>query len=204
MILPGQTAAAGSACVVDRPPAHSLDAHCRELLVAVAAADRAAFSELYDLTSTRVFGVVLRVLRNHALAEEVAQEIFLEVWQRSSRYDPCRGSAIGWLTTIAHRRAVDRVRAVESATRRDTHHHLSGYEPVVDCTAESAYRNLDAERVRSAMSSLTWLQRSAVELAFHGGYTHREVAVLLDVPIGTAKARIRDGLIRLRSELSAA
>lgn len=187
-----------------RPVPGPLEQRSRLLLAAASQGDHRAFAELFDLTSPRVFGVVVRVLRNHALAEEVTQEVFLEIWQCSARYDAARGSASGWMTTIAHRRAVDRVRNTESSCRRDTFHFTSGYAPALDATAESACRNLDVERVRDAMLSLTELQRGAVELAFRGGYSHREVAVLLEVPVGTAKARIRDGLIRLRSALTAA
>jgi len=200
---------------LDRPPgselaavrrraAASLSERCGPLLAAAATGDHAAFDELYQLVSPRLFGVVLGVLRDHAQAEEVCQEVFLEIWQRSSRYDEARGSACAWMTTIAHRRAVDRVRTAESSSRRDTHHHLGGYVPLADDTAQAAGRHLEAEQVRAAMGRLSVLQRGALELAFHGGYTHREVAVLLAVPVGTAKARIRDGLTRLRTELAAA
>lgn len=182
----------------------SLDERCRGLLLAAATGDQAAFGGLHDLLSLRVYRVVQRVLCNHAQAEEVCQEVFLEIWLRGSKYDPRRGSACGWLVTVAHRRAVDRVRTEEASARRDTCYYLQSYRPVGDDTADQALRHLDAERVNSAMAGLTPLQRGAVELAFEGGYTHREVAVLLEVPLGTAKGRIRDGLIRLRAELSAA
>lgn len=179
-----------------------LDERCAILLGEAAAGDHLAFAELYDLTSSRVFGVVLRIVRDPAQAEEVSQEVFIDIWQSSARFDGGRGSAHGWMTTVAHRRAVDRVRAAESSVRRDTRHFTSGYLPADDDTAEAACRSLDVDRVRAAMKRLTRLQCSAVELAFQGGYTHREVAALLEVPLGTAKARIRDGLIRLRAELS--
>lgn len=188
----------------DRPVVRSggtVDDRCRVLVRSAAEGDEEAFARLYALTSHRLFGVVLRVLRNWAQAEEVTQEVFLEIWECSPRFDADRGSALGWMTTIAHRRAVDRVRAAESSSRRDTRHFTSDYLPMTDDTAEMAHRNLDIDQVRAAMGCLTQLQRGAVELAFAGGYTHREVAVLLDVPMGTAKARIRDGLIRLRSAL---
>lgn len=172
-----------------------------ELLRSSARGDQAAFAELYDATSARVYGLVRRVVRDPHQAEEVAQEVYLEVWRTSARYDEARGSAQGWILTIAHRRAVDRVRAAESASRRDETYERRNRDVEHDSTAEAAHASLEAKRVRSALESLTPVQREAVELAYLGGYTHTEVAALLDLPLGTAKTRIRDGLIRLRDNL---
>ncbi|MFQ6172078.1 ECF RNA polymerase sigma factor SigK [Oryzobacter sp. R7] len=172
-----------------------------ELLRRSARGDEAAFAELYDATSRRLFGLVLRVVRDHAMSEEVTQEVYLDVWRQSARFDPDRGSALSWLMTIAHRAAVDRVRSSEASRRRDDAHAVATRDVEFDTTAESAQASLEAQRVRRALSTLTDAQRSAVELAFLGGYTHTEVARLLDVPLGTAKTRIRDGLIRLRDTL---
>ena len=163
--------------------------------------DEAAFSRLYDATAARVFGLALRVVRDRAQAEEVAQEVFLEVWRTSARYDPARGSALSWLLTITHRRAVDRVRAAESAAHRDATYHDRNQAIEHDSTAEAAQASLEARRVRGALAQLTEAQREAVTLAYLGGYTHTEVATMLDLPLGTAKTRIRDGLIRLRDAL---
>ncbi|WP_030482916.1 ECF RNA polymerase sigma factor SigK [Nocardioides aequoreus] len=163
--------------------------------------DEAAFAALYDATSPRVFGLVLRVVRDRNQAEEVTQEVFLEVWRHSARYDAARGSAISWLLTIAHRRAVDRVRSAEASTARDTTYHQQTQVPDHDSTAEAAHASLEAHRVRQAVQSLTEVQREALELAYFSGYTHTEVAALLDLPLGTAKTRIRDGLIRLRDTM---
>ena len=171
------------------------------LLRSSARGDERAFAELYDATSARVYGLVLRVLRNPSQAEEVAQEAFLDVWRTASRFDPARGSAISWLMTIAHRKAVDRVRSAQASTERDTTYTSRQGERPFDTTAEQVEQGLNAQRVRRAMASLTETQRGAVELAYFGGYTHTEVAGLLDVPLGTAKTRIRDGLIRLRDTL---
>lgn len=171
------------------------------LLRATAKGDEAAFATLYDETAARVHGLVLRVLRNPAQAEEVTQEVYLEVWRRASRFDPGRGSPFSWLMTMAHRRAVDRVRSSQSATTRDETWEASTREVQFDSTAEQATARLEAQRVRSALGELTGAQREAVSLAYLGGYTHREVASLLDLPLGTAKTRIRDGLIRLRDQL---
>lgn len=171
------------------------------LLRRSARGDEAAFAELYDATSSRVYGLVRRVLRDPHQAEEVAQEVFLEVWRTSARYDEQRGSAQAWILTIAHRRAVDRVRAAESASRRDETYERRNREVEHDTTAEAAHASLEARRVRAALAALTPVQSEAVSLAYLGGYTHTEVATLLDLPLGTAKTRIRDGLIRLRDNL---
>ncbi len=172
-----------------------------ELLRRSARGDEDAFAQLYDATSRRLFGLVLRVVRDHAMSEEVTQEVYLDVWRQCARFDADRGSAISWLMTIAHRAAVDRVRSSEASRRRDDAHASRHQDIDFDTTAESAQASLEAQRVRRALSTLTDAQRSAVELAYLGGYTHTEVARLLDLPLGTAKTRIRDGLIRLRDTL---
>lgn len=163
--------------------------------------DEAAFARLYDLTAPRVFGLVLRIVRDRAQAEEVTQETYLQVWRTASRYDQGKGSALAWLMTLAHRRAVDRVRAAEAVGRQDTSYHRNSHVVVHDSTAEAAEASWEARRVRSALEQLTAVQREALELAYFGGYTHTEVATMLDLPVGTAKTRIRDGLIRLRDAM---
>ena len=171
------------------------------LLRRSARGDEAAFADLYDATSRRLFGLVLRIVRDHAMSEEVTQEVYLDVWRQSSRFDPDRGSALSWLMTIAHRTAVDKVRASEASRRRDDAHATTHQDIDFDATAETAQASLEAQRVRRALATLTDAQRAAVELAYLGGYTHTEVARLLGLPLGTAKTRIRDGLIRLRDTL---
>ncbi len=172
-----------------------------DLLRRSARGDEAAFAALYDATSRRLFGLVLRVVRDHAMSEEVTQEVYLDVWRQSARFDAQRGSALSWLMTIAHRTAVDRVRSSEASRRRDDAHAAASHDVEFDATAEIAQATLEAQRVRRALATLTDAQRSAVELAYLGGYTHTEVARLLDLPLGTAKTRIRDGLIRLRDTM---
>jgi len=164
-----------------------------DLLRRSARGDETAFAHLYDAAAARVHGLVLRVVRDPTQAEEVTQECFLEIWRTASRYDASRGSAVSWLLTIGHRKAVDRVRSAEAASRRDTTYERA--------TATAA---LEAKRVRSALTTLTELQREALELAYFGGYTHTEVATMLDLPVGTAKTRIRDALIRLRDTMGVA
>ena len=172
-----------------------------ELLRASARGDERAFAELYDATSRRLYGLVVRVVRDPAQAEEVAQEAFLEIWRTSARFDAAKGSAMSWMMTIAHRKAVDRVRSAEAASRRDQTYEATTQERAYDITAEEVERSLEGQRVRNALESLTETQRGAVQLAYFGGYTHNEVAALLGIPLGTAKTRIRDGLIRLRDTL---
>jgi RNA polymerase sigma-70 factor (ECF subfamily) len=171
------------------------------LLKACGVGDQAAFAQLYDATASRVVGLAVRVVRDPAQAEEVAQEAFLEVWRTSGRFDPAKGSPLGWMLTIVHRKAVDRVRSAEASTRRDTAYHQQNQPVDHDATAEAATASLEARRVRTALASLTDVQRQALELAYFGGYTHTEVATMLDLPVGTAKTRIRDGLIRLRDTM---
>ena len=190
----------GGAGAPGRPDAPVL----AELLRSSSRGDQAAFARLYDATAARVHGLVLRVVRDPAQAEEVTQEAFLEIWRTAARFDDQRGSALSWLLTIGHRKAVDRVRAAEASSRRDTRYHDTNQPVAHDETAEAATATFEAQRVRHAMQTLTQVQREAIGLAYFGGYTHTEVATMLDLPIGTAKTRIRDGLIRMRDTLGVA
>jgi RNA polymerase sigma-70 factor, ECF subfamily len=175
-----------------RPGADELGA----LLTRVARGDHDAYAAVYDRTAGQVLGVVLAVVRDPAQSEEVVQEVLLDVWRSASRFDPALGSASAWVMTLAHRRAVDRVRSEQKAAERERRVASSGaaYDEVV----EVVEARLDRERVRRCLDSLTELQRESVMLAYYGGYTYREVAELLGVAIGTVKTRMRDGLIRLR------
>lgn len=160
-----------------------------------------AFAELYDVTSARVHGVILRVLRSADHAAEVTQEVYVEIWRYAARFQPGRGSVVGWMTTMAHRRAVDRVRSVSSEVARDEKYALKSADRDVDLVWDGVEQKLDVERVRKGMASLTAIQREALTLAYFGGYTQSQVAQLLKLPLGTVKTRIRDGLIGLRDAL---
>ncbi|MFD0683164.1 ECF RNA polymerase sigma factor SigK [Actinomadura fibrosa] len=167
------------------------------LLERVARGDEPAFARVYDLVAAPVYGLVLRVLRDPAQAEEVAQEVLVELWRTASRFDPERGSAMAYVMTLAHRRAVDRVRSAQAAADREERaHRASG--PAFDEVAEEVEARMERERVRRCLGGLTELQRESVTLAYYGGYTYREVAGLLKVSLGTVKTRMRDGLIRMR------
>jgi len=174
------------------------------LLSLVAQGDQRAFARLYDLMAARVLGLVRRVLRDPAQSEEVAQEIFLEIWQSATRFDVTKGTATTWIMTMTHRRAVDRVRSAQSSRDRDTKVGIRDFTPDYDTVAESVEVTMEHERVKVAMSRLTDLQRQAVTLAYYGGYSHTEVAEMLHIPVGTIKTRLRDGMIRLRDELGVA
>lgn len=173
-----------------------------ELIGRVAAGDRHAFERLYNTTSELVFGIARRVLVDSDLAAEVTQEVFIEIWRKASRFDGSRGSARTWIAVMAKRRAIDVVRSTQASRERD------GAEvPVVvdpgDPVGDRVTDLEDRERIAGALGSLTDLQREALDLAFFGGLTHREVAERLDVPLGTVKTRIRDGLGRLASQMGA-
>ena len=176
------------------------------LIQRVGRGDQTAFADLYDIIAPLVHGVVLKVVRDPSQAEEVVQEVFVELWRVAPRFDPERGAVTSWVATIAHRRAVDRVRSEQSArnrVERESTRVERAHDDVADSVVAVDQSQFDRRRVRRALDRLTSMQREAVELAYFSGYTYREVAVLLDVPEGTVKTRIRDGMIRLRDELGA-
>ena len=187
----------------DGTPLEALDS-VESLLLKVADGDQRSFAELYDRIAPRVLGLIKRLLIDHSQSEEVAQEVFLEIWRTATRFDPSRGAALSWVLTMAHRRAVDRVRASQSSHDRDIKIGIRDVDREYDQVAESVEIRIEHERVKRAMTQLTQLQREAISLAYYGGYSHSEVAKILAIPIGTVKTRLRDGMIRLRDEMGVA
>ncbi len=171
------------------------------LLVRTADGDRDAFSQLYDLMAPRMLGLIVRILVDRAQSEEVLQEVFLEAWQSASRFAPNKGRGRTWLLTIAHRRAIDRVRASQSATDRDIRVGRQNLGVAYDAVAEQVELHIEAEQVNAALAELSDTQRETLMLAYFGGYSQSEIAVLTGAPLGTVKTRMRDGLARLRDRL---
>ncbi|MFI5662829.1 sigma-70 family RNA polymerase sigma factor [Streptomyces sp. NPDC051684] len=176
----------------------SAEPDLQELVGRVALGDEEAFASVYDMVMGPVLGTVRAVLRDLAQSEEVAQEIMVEVWRTAPRYRTDRGTAINWILTLAHRRAIDRVRSVEAAAARDQKAALLDHMPDFDQVTEQVEARLEREQVRRCLRTLTEIQRQAVTLAYYRGLTYRQVAESLALPLGTVKTRLRDGLIRLR------
>lgn len=175
--------------------------HVGELLVRVAAGDQGAFARVYDMLSPRAFGLILRVLVDRSQSEEVLQEVFLEVWQSAARFVPNKGQGRTWVLTIAHRRAVDRVRASQASTDRDVRVGFRDLDVAYDGVAEQAQLRIEGHQVATALKTLPDPQREALTLAYYGGYSQSEIAALVGAPLGTIKTRMRDGLTRLRAEM---
>jgi RNA polymerase sigma-70 factor (ECF subfamily) len=177
------------------------DGSIEALLAKASAGDRAAFADLYDLTASRVLGLSTRVLVDHAQAEEVMQDVFLEIWQTAQRYDPQRGRGITWILTMTHRRSVDRVRASQSARDRDARAGIQALADTAPSIEEEVAAEIEHARMTKALDHLSDPQREAVELAYFGGLTQSEIAQKLDVPVGTVKTRTRAAMAKLRGIL---
>lgn len=172
-----------------------------ELLTAVAERREGSFEHFYDATSSRVFGLVVRTLRDRRLTEDVVQEVYLQIWEQAPHFDPARGSALSWVLTLAHRRAVDHVRREQSARHRDQHYAAVDHTAVpdhADTVVDAHQREHEGHAVHDCLGDLTSTQRESISLAYYDGLTYREVAGKLDVALPTVKSRIRDGLRRLR------
>lgn len=196
---PAQLRSDTDAAPVEATTDRTADAALVDLLVKVAAGDDRAFAAVYDTVAARVFGLARRITRNPALAEEVTQDVMVEVWRTAPRFDQQRGSAVGWILMLTHRRSVDRVRRTSAQQARDLRD--GAREPVQPPVDEDLLRADERREVRSALTQLTDLQRQAIELAYYEGRTYREVAQVLNVPEGTAKSRLRDGIRQLRVSL---
>jgi RNA polymerase sigma-70 factor (ECF subfamily) len=175
--------------------------HAGQLLLRVADGDQAAFARLYDMLSPRAFGLILRVLVDRSQSEEVLQEVFLEIWQSAARFAPNKGQGRSWVLTIAHRRAVDRVRSAQASTDRDVRAGFRDMDVAHDGVAEEVELRIEGQRVSEALATLPDPQREAITLAYFGGYSQSEIAALVGAPLGTIKTRMRDGLSRLRVEM---
>lgn len=171
---------------------HMPESQGAALLRRVASGDAKALGEFYDLYAGLANGLALRILRNRTEAEDVVQEVFVQVWRQASRYDPLRGSPEAWLCTMARTRALDRLRRV--AARREEPSEAAPLPHGVPKTDE-------ALAVQKAMDSLSQDQRRALELAYYEGLTQSEIARRLGEPLGTIKTRIRSAMIRLRETL---
>ncbi|OBK25003.1 sigma-70 family RNA polymerase sigma factor [Mycobacterium asiaticum] len=174
------------------------------LLRRVARGDNAAFAAFYDQTKTRVYGLVTRVLRDGGYSEETTQEIYLEVWRTAADFDSARGSALAWLLTMAHRRAIDRVRSEQAGSQRETRYGVTNLEPAADVVADSAIAGDERRRVLRCLEGLTDTQRQCIEMAYYGGLTYAEVSQRLAANLSTIKSRMRDALRGLRNCLDVA
>ncbi|HEY5225020.1 MAG TPA: ECF RNA polymerase sigma factor SigK [Microbacteriaceae bacterium] len=196
MLVTVQSDVVGSGGDLDAPPTTA-----DELLLRTGQGDQVAFGEFYDRLAPRVLGTIRRLLIDQAQSEEVAQEVFLEVWQSAARFEPNKGGAATWVLTMAKRRAIDRIRSAQASRDRDTRVGIRDFRAESDGVAETVETRIERERVGVAMERLTEAQRQAISLAYDGEYTHSEIAQLLGIPVGTVKTRLRDGMIRLRNEL---
>jgi RNA polymerase sigma-70 factor (ECF subfamily) len=171
------------------------------LLESIASGDKNAFDEFYSRFSGKVFGLTLKLVKDYAQAEEVTQEIFIEVWRTAPQYDPSRGRLNTWLMTITHRRSVDRIRSAQASINRDMKIGAREYAVDEQSPEEDVMTHMEAERVGKALKRLTDVQREAITLAYYEGYTQQQIAIKLQMPLSTIKTRLRDGMIRLRDEL---
>ena len=158
-----------------------------------------AFDALYRRLAGPVYRTALSVLRDPAQAEEVAQEVLIEVWQTAGRFDPARGAAEAWVLTMARRRAIDRVRSAAAGAARE---RRDGWIQVSwDQVSEAVQDILDRERLAYSLDQLSGPQRQVIVLAFYGGHTYTEVATILGIAVGTVKSRIRAGLTRMQESM---
>ncbi len=173
--------------------------HLIDLLEQISGGDQDAFAQFYNHTSKRVYGLARRVLVDAELSRDATQEVYLQVWNSAGKYSQKSGTPLAWLMTLAHRRAVDKVRSQQSATAREARYGAAMQVPDRDDVAETVEQQLEAEAVVTCLETLTQTQQESVRMAYYGGLTYREVAEKLGAAVPTIKSRIRDGLIRLRN-----
>ena len=178
------------------------DATSEQLLVAAASGDQLAFTVLVERIRPQALRVARGVVRDPSISEEVAQEVLTEVWLKADRFDPSKGTVTGWVATLTRRRAVDRVRSEQAGRDRDDRVARRSQVRDVDVVADEVELRLEHWQVRRALTELSERQREAIELAYFAGHTYRDVARVLGIPEGTAKSRLRDGLLRLREALA--
>ncbi len=185
-----------------REPARPFSQDLGRLIASVADGNEAALASLYDATSPRVYGLVLRIVGDRDLAQEVTLDVYHQAWREARRFATERGSPETWLLTIARSRAIDRLRSVEPRRRREVA-FADSFDPAgpADEPAVSGEREEDRRQVRSAIAQLPQEQRRAIELAFFQGFTHREISERLGEPLGTVKTRVRLGMLKLRTLL---
>ena len=177
----------------------------KALVARSAAGDQSAFAALYDATSSVVFGLALRILGSRAEAEEVATDVYLQAWKEAIRYDASRASAMGWLLMLTRSRAIDRLRSGKTVRKTERSLELAETIPAAgEDPVETSWLSQRGALVRRSLASLPDEQRAALELAYFEGLTHPEIAERLQVPVGTAKTRIRLGMLKLRDSLAPA
>jgi RNA polymerase sigma-70 factor (ECF subfamily) len=173
------------------------------LLRRVAQRDVEAFAAFYDVTRARVFGLVTRVLRDPGYSEETTQDVYLQVWRNADNYNPAAGTPLAWLMTLAHRRAVDRVRSEQSATQRESRYGAANVEVPADRVAEAVISNDERRQVTVCLDSLSDAQRECIQLAYYEGLTYVQVSERLAANLATIKSRMRDAIRGLRKCLGA-
>jgi RNA polymerase sigma-70 factor, ECF subfamily len=165
------------------------------LLRRVAQEDVEAFAAFYDNTRARVFGLVLR---DPGYSEETTQDVYLQVWRNARTYNPAAGTPLAWLMTLAHRRAVDRVRSEQSASQRESRYGAANVDLPADRVAEAVIQLDEQRQVTECLASLTDPQRECIQLAYYEGLTYVQVSERLSANLATIKSRMRDGIRGLR------
>lgn len=185
--------------VAPRPVILMLVTDLDVLLRRVARHDAEAFAAFYDNTRSRVYGLVTRVLRDPGYSEETTQDVYLQVWRSADNFDPAAGSALAWLMTLAHRRAVDRVRSEQAATSRESCHGATTVEPPRDHVSDTVISREERQEVVQCLDGLTDLQRQCIQMAYYDGLTYVQVSEKLSANLATVKSRMRDALRGLRN-----